>query len=245
MALRAEFLKAVNSAVVLGALAGDSAVVKGLNSLTMPVESRDLLTFSTFGVDFQTQEVGEGKRSAAAFSGYAILGDDEGQAALEAAMIAQTKMKDVRFYFDSVTMHFRALDLASDPDGFFQVSKAGPDGAAGKNDAYKFAGEMPCGGALKTFAFHVTGSDIAFAATGSKITSTTTDFVAAGFKPGRVLIIEGSKDNTGYAKITSVSAHEIVIGTITKVTSMTAVTTGNAVVDGAAGTAVTLHGSTY
>ncbi|EHJ49494.1 hypothetical protein DFW101_3498 [Solidesulfovibrio carbinoliphilus subsp. oakridgensis] len=242
MALRAEFLKAVNSAVVLGTFSGDPAVVKGLNSLTMPVESRDLLTFSTFGVDFQTQEVGEGKRSAAAFSGYTILGDEEGQNALEAAMVAQTKLKDVRFYFDSVTMHFRALDLANDPDGFFQVSKAGPDGAAGKNDSYKFSGEMPCGGAIKTFAYHVTASDIAFVATGSKITSTTTDFEAAGFKAGRTIIID-TGTNKGYAKITTVSENEIVISTLTTVTGNT-VATGVAVMDAAAG-ATTLHASTY
>lgn len=245
MALRVEFLKAVNSAVVLGSFSDDPAVVKGLNSLTMPVESRDMLTFSAFGTDFQTQEAGEGKRSAASFSGYALLGDEEGQAALEAAMVNQTKVKDVRFYFDTIGKHFRALDLANDPDGFFQVSKAGPDGAAAKNDAYKFAGEMPCGGALKTFARHVTGTDIAFAGTGSKITSTNTDFVAAGFKPGRTLIIEYGADNAGYATITSVAAHEMVISTITTVDSMTAVTTGVAVVDDAAGSAITLHGSTY
>lgn len=245
MALHVEFLKAVNSAVVLGSFSASPAVVKGLNSLTMPAESRDLLTFSTFGVDFQTQEVGEGKRSAAAFSGYTILGDDEGQAALEAAMRNQTKMKDVRFYFDTVGMHFRTLDLANDPEGFMQVSKAGTDGAAGKNDAYKFAGEMPAGGSLKTFAYHVTASDIAFVATESKITSTTTDFVAAGFKAGRTIIIEYGADNAGFATIASVSANEIVIGTITKVGSMTAVTTGEAVTDEAAGTAVTLHASTY
>lgn len=245
MATQVEFLKAVNSAVVLNSHVGTQAVVKGLNSLTMPVESRDLLTFETFGVDFETQEVGSGKRSAAEFSGYALLGDSTGQAVLEAAMVAQTKMKDVRFYFDTINMHFRTLDLANDSTGFFQVSKAGPDGAAGKNDAYKFAGQMPCGGPVKTFAYHATGTDISFVATGSKITSTSTDFVAAGFVAGRTLIIDGSAANEGFALITSVAANEMVIGTLTKITSMTAVTTGIAVVDEAASASITLHASTY
>lgn len=244
MALRAEFTKALNSAVRLGAFTASPADVKGLNSLTLPIESRDAVTFSTFGVDFQTQEVGEGKRSSAQFSGYMIVGDEEGQAVLQGAMVAQTRLRDVRLYIDTVNKHFVALDLANDPDGFFQVSKAGPDGAAGKNDAYKFSGELLCGGAIKTFGYHVTGSDIAFAASGSKITSTTTDFVATGFKAGRTIMIEHGADNAGYAKITSVSQHEIVIGTLTTLTGEES-TSGVAVIDDTAGTSVTLHASTY
>lgn len=244
MALRAEFLKAVNAAVVLGYFTGSPATVKGLNSLTLPIESRDAITFSVFGVDFQTQEVGEGKRSSAQFSGYLIVGDEDGQAALQGAMVAQTKLRDVRFYVDSISMHFVALDLANDPDGFFQASKAGPDGAAGKNDAFKYSGEMLPGGAVKTFGYHVTGTDIAFTATGTKITSTTTDFVAAGFKAGRTIVIDGSTSNDGYAKITSVTEHEIVIGTLTTL-SGEETTSGVAITDETASASITIHASTY
>lgn len=232
MALRAEFLKAVNAAVVLDALTGTPAVVKGLNSITLPIESRDAITFSVFGVDFQTQEVGEGKRSSAQFSGYLIIGDEDGQQALQEAMVAQTKLTDVRFYLDSITQHFVALDLIGDPGGFFQVSKAGPDGAAGKNDAFKYSGEMLCGGAIKTFGYHAVATDIAFAATGNKITSTTTDFVAAGFKVGRTLIVDGSAGNKGYAKITAVAEHEMTVSGVTLVLE-------------ASGPSIKLHASTY
>lgn len=237
-------LKAVNGAVVLNAFSASPAVVKGLNSLTVPIETRDALTFSFFGEDFQVQEVGEGKRSSAQASGYMIVGDTTGQAVLEKAKVDQTEIKDIRFYYDSVGMHFCALDLAQESDGFFQISKAGADGAAGKNEAFKYSLEALPGGAIKNFFYHVSADDIAFVASGSKLSSTATDFVAANFAEGQTLIID-SGTNKGYAKISSVTEHEIVIGTITKVPTWTTVTTGTAVVDEGAGTSVTLHASTY
>jgi len=245
--LRAEFQTADQAALVLNTFLGDPAAVSGLNSMTLVGETRDIQSFQTFGVDFETQQAGGGKRSAFAASGYLLVGDEDGQAVLEAAKMAKTKLKDVRAYLNTDLMHFQALDLAKDPGGFFQVTKAGADGAAGVSDAFKYALEMPCGGMTKVFSIHATGTDIAFVASGAKITSTTTDFVAAGFKPGRTLIIDDSAGNDGYAVIGTVGQHELTIGTLTKISGPngTIATPGVAVVDGPVGPSISLHISSY
>lgn len=243
--LRAEFQSADQAALVLNAFTDSPDAVGGLNSLTLPAETRDIQSYQVFGVDFETQEAGGGKRSALAASGYLLVGDKDGQAVLEKAKVDKTKLKDVRAYLNTMNMHFVALDQAGDPGAFFQVTKAGPDGAADVTGSFKYSLEMPCGGAIKTFAYHVTADDIAFVASGSKLTSTATDFVEAGFIAGATLIIDFGSTNAGYATISTVSANELVIGPITKVTNMTTVTTGNAVVDEASGSTVTLHCSTY
>jgi hypothetical protein len=245
--LRAEFQTADQAALVLNTFGGTPAVVGGLNSMTLVGETRDIQSFQVFGVDFETQQAGGGKRSAFAASGYLLVGDEDGQSVLEAAKIAKTKMKDVRAYIDTNLMHFQSLDLANDPGGFYQVTKAGADGAAGVSDAFKYALEMPCGGSVRTFAYHATGTDIAFAASGAKITSAMIDFIEAGFKTGRVLIIDGSTGNSGYAVISAVAQHELTIGTLTKVSGTNGIvaTSGVAVTTEAAGPSISLHASTY
>ncbi len=206
---RAEAITAENAAIVLGYGTANQAVVKGLNKLGLPVASRSEIKLSQFGVDFATKIVGEGEWSNVTFAGNMVKGDRYGQSALKKAMVERTKLTDVRIYLDQEPNDFVALDLANDPAGCFQVTKAGDGSSTDKNAVFPFSGEMVCGGRVAYFFTHLT-AELAFVAGSSgvkdKITDAASGFVTAGFEVGDTIIIEGSTGNDGQHIITAVAA---------------------------------------
>ena len=204
------FITAADAALVLNYGTANQHVVAGLKSLGLPVGSRLEITISQFGYDFDTKISGGGTWSNITAAGQLAKGDTKGQSFLRLAMKNRTKLYDeTRIYLDQAADDFVTLDLATQPDGYFQVIKAGDGSATDKNSVFPFSVEMICGGAVAYFFTHHTAS-LAFVAGSSGVKDTITDaasgFVTAGFEVGQTIIIEGSTGNDGQHLITAVAA---------------------------------------
>ncbi len=215
------YISAENAAIVLNYGTENQAVVKGLNKLGLPVPSRSEIKLSAFGVDFAIKVAGEGEMSNVMASGNMIKGDRLGQTALKKAMRDKTKLDEkTRIYLDQEADDFVTLDKATDPDGFFQVTKAGDGSSTDKNAVFPFTLEMICGGQVAYFLVHMTAS-LAFVAGSSGVNDTITDaangFVAAGFEVGDTLIVEGSTGNDGQYLIKTVAAGTLTLETEGKI----------------------------
>lgn len=227
---RGSALKAENGALILD-YSGTQKVVGGLNSLTLPSYTRNTIQISQFGVEFDFQETTSAAIGNISVGGNMLIGDD-GQDALKAAWLANTKITDFRLYLDDVLGHFLTVDLANDPKA--HISMVGYNfQAADKNGIFSFSADMTVGGYVATFMAHKTGTGIALvsdAGSGATITDADSGFVTAGFKAGDTLIIEGSTADDGQYIIETVAA-----GTLT-------LASGFDLTGELAGASITLHG---
>lgn len=210
----------------------ENNVIKGLNKLGFPSITRNVVEIKEFGEDFDFSFTADGKFGTVTFGGNMVVGDTNGQDKLKAALVANTKLTDIRFYIDK--NHFMTCDLANDPASGFQVSKA--DGfQADKSGLYPYDSEMVVNGKIAYFYAHsddnygtVDGSNLAFVqGTGSEDTITDSDsgFVTEGFKAGQTLIIEGSTSNDGQYIIKEVAAGTLTLtceGSLTAESGVTA-----------------------
>lgn len=204
----------VNSAVVVGWRTSNTAYVKGLNRLGVPELSRETVTVEEFGRD-SSYEIATGyKQGRFTFSGYAIKGDTLGQEELSDRLFANAEFTDCAVMLNKED--FYGLDLARDPDGYFQVSKT-TSGEVGKNDLYPFSGEIICAGLISKYTRHLCGDTVGFTAGSSGVKDTVTDsgdgFVEAGFRVGDTLIVHGSASNNGYYLIKEVAAGVLTLET--------------------------------
>jgi hypothetical protein len=191
-----------DSRIVLGANTADVAVVRGLNKLTLPDLTRSVIEVQEFGVDFDISFASGGKYGNITYGGNLMIGDTLGQDILKTKLKANTKITDVRFYFNYTTGHFLAADLANDTNAGFQVTKAG--GIAGdKAGIYTYDGEMICNGQIAFYTIHMQDAEtptITFVQ-GSGADDTILDsgsgFVTAGFVAGQTIIIDGHTTNKG------------------------------------------------
>lgn len=200
------FQLGVDSAVVLKYGTADQAVVKGLNSMTLPELMREVIKVSEFRTDFAIEFTGEGSHGRFGFAGNMVLGDTKGQDQLKQYLKNNTKFTDARFYLDLV--NFVAPDTVNDANAAFQVSRHVP-GQGQKNGTYPFSGEMVTNGLYCYFVAHITDGatpTMTFPAGGETITDTDSGFVTAGFEAGQTVIIEGSTSNDGQYLIESVAA---------------------------------------
>jgi len=225
---RPEFKLGNDAAVVLKYGTADQAVIKGINKLGLPELMREVISIQEFRTDFDFEFTTSGKYGRITFGGNLVLGDTKGQDQLKQYLIDNAKITDCRLYLD--LENFVTVDLARDPDACFQVSRVTP-GQADKSGTFTLDCEMVCGGRFAYFVKHLTGTTIAFVATGNKITDSASGFVDAGFEAGQTLIVEGSTSNDGQYIIESVAAGEIVVS-------------GGTITDEAAGNSITLHGGT-
>ena len=217
---RAKAQLGVNSAVIMGWRTSDQSIVKGLNRLGVPELSRETVTVEEFGRDSSYEITTGYKQGRFTFSGYALKMDVKGQDELRARLFENREFKDCAFMLNKDD--FYGLDLARDPDGFFQVSKA-HKGEVGRNDLYSFSGEITCGGLICEYIHHLVADTIGFTAGSSGVKDTITDsadgFVDAGFSAGDTLIVHGSASNSGYYIIKSVEAGKITLETEGEITT--------------------------
>lgn len=225
-----DFQLAAESRVMLKAGTPDAAIIRGINKLRLPGILRNVVEVSEFGVDFDFAFTSGGKWGTVGFGGNMVIGDATGQDLLKQYLVNNTRITDIRFYYDYKAGHFVAADLANDPDAGYQVSKNEP-GEADKNGIYSLEVELVCNGRSASFFNHQTANTIAFVTgTPATITDTGSGFETAGLKDGQSLIIEGSPGNSKQVLINTV-----VPGTIT-------LATGHALTTEAAGASITLHG---
>ena len=227
---RANFQLAVDAALVLKAGSANQAVVKGLNKIGLPGLTRDVITASEFRRDFDIEFTTTGKLGRITYSGNMLTGDTAGQDVLKQYLKDNEKFNDARVYIDYD--NFMAPDLANDRNAVWQVSKHAP-GESDKNGIFSLSGEMTCGGLFAMFVKHLTAATFAFVAAGNKITDTGNGFVAAGFKAGQTLIVEGTVSNDGQYLITAVAEGELTLSSTIKT-----------VIDEVAGAEFSLHGGT-
>lgn len=220
---RARTQLGVNSAVIMGWRTSDQSVVKGLNRLGTPELSREVVSIDEFGRDSSYEVTTGYKQGRFTFSGYALKNDIKGQDELRARLYDNKEFTDCAFMLNSTD--FYGLDLARDPDGFFQVAKA-HKGEVGKNDLYSFSGEITCGGLICEYTHHLTTDTVGFVAGSSGVKDIVTDsgdgFVEAGFRPGDTLIVHNSASNSGYYIIKEVAAGEITLESEGDLTTETA-----------------------
>lgn len=227
---RGSAVKAENGALILD-YSGTQKVVGGLNSLTLPSYTRNTITISQFGVEFDFQETTSAAIGNIGFGGNLLIGDD-GQDALKAAWLANTKITDFRLYLDQDQDHFLTVDTANDNEAHVSMVGYNPQ-AADKNGIFSFSAEFTVGGYVATFVAHKTGTGIALvsdAGSGATITDTDSEFVTKGFKAGDTLIIEGSTADDGQYIIESVAAGTLTLTSDFDLTGETA------------GESITLHG---
>lgn len=203
----AEYLEASKAKVVLNSGTADEATVKGMNALTPPggVE-RNVLTIEEFGRDIDTKLATGGSYADLSFKGNMVKGDTKGQDLLRKYNNENTRIQAIRFHFDDDD--FVALNLAADPEGFFQVNKFLP-GEAPKSGIFTVDIGMIVGGRVATYLAHKTGAELAFVAaagSGATITSSAADFVTKGFVAGQVIIVQGTTNNDGSYIIETVVA---------------------------------------
>ncbi|WP_432736110.1 hypothetical protein [Maridesulfovibrio sp. FT414] len=213
----------VDCAVVLGWRTGEEAIVKGLNKIGLPEMSRDVISIDEFRRDFAVEFTTGGKFGRVSFSGYTLFSDNSGQDRLKQYLLENKKFKDCVIMLNAVD--FMALDLANDPEGVFQVSKAAP-GETDKNGVFSFTGELVCGGRVAYYTKHMTAATIGFepGTSGAKdtITDSANGFIDAGFAAGQSLIVHGSAANSGHYLIKEVAAGVITLECSGKLTSAVA-----------------------
>ena len=190
----------VNTAIYLKFGTADQAIIKGLNSLTLPALTRSKVKSEEFGVDFAVNDVGGGEHGDIQYAGNMVLGDTKGQDQLKAYLLANTKFTDARIFIDLVLGHFLAADTFLDSGTGFQVIANTP-GAATKNGTYPFSGSWSVNGLYAYFIVHrqdVVAPKLAFvtsatpATVGGTITDSTSQFVINGFVAGQTLICDGA-----------------------------------------------------
>ena len=203
------FQLGVDSGIVLGYGTANQAVIKGLNSITLPALMRTKVKVSEFRTDFAVGFAGEGEHGDMSYGGNMVLGDTLGQDQLKQNLKLNTKMTDCRVYLDLI--NFMAPDLANDANAGFQVLNHTP-GAGTKNNTYPFTGAWCTNGLYCYFTAHIVdGATPTMAFTANTVTDTGNGFVTAGFKDGQTMIVEGSPSNDKQVLIDTVEAGVITL----------------------------------
>ena len=185
-------------------------VIKGLNKMAPPLGwTSSFTSIAEFGVPIDIQVASGLKYDSVNCSGNFTVKDPT-QPVIRKYSLNATKIKDMRFYLDQC--HFVALDLISNPDGYYQIgSCTSPSGE--KSGVYTFGFDVSPAGASTLFENHRIGVGCTITKTGNIVKLTVTSgWVAAGFKPGQVLIIDHltALIDPLYLKINTVSDTEIV-----------------------------------
>lgn len=209
------YMLAADAAIVLNYGKSNQAVIKGLNKLSLPGASREIITVDEFRNEFARQFTGAGKYNDISFGGQFTVGDDEGQDALRDGWLTRKKYIGVDLLGFLNQQDFFTTDLANDPETGMQVAEMS-SGETDKNGIFPLNGKLVPNGRLAIYSAHLTEDatpTTAFVTSGgTKVTDSTSRFVTAGFKAGMTLLVVGSTSNDGVAAlITSVSAGEMVL----------------------------------
>lgn len=186
MAQEGNFVVAQASKLMIYAGKSDEVLVRGLNSMTLPVGwTSSMTTISEFGVPVDIQ-VASGLTYDTVTCGGNFTLKDPTQAAFRKWALNATKVTDMRFYLDNCS--YCALDLISNPGGYYQIGTMSAP-TASKADAYSFTLDIAPAGQSSIFENHRGGTELTFTAdtgTGATCTDSASLFIENGFKVGQV-----------------------------------------------------------
>jgi len=186
MAQEGNFVVAQASKLMIYAGKSDEVLVRGLNSMTLPVGWTSSMTIiSEFGVPVDIQ-VSSGLTYDTVSCGGNFTLKDPTQAAFRKWALNATKVTDMRFYLDNCS--FCCLDLISNPGGYMQIGTMSAPTAT-KSEAYSFTLDIAPAGQSTIFENHRGGTDLTFVAdtgTGATCTDSASLFIENGFTVGQV-----------------------------------------------------------
>ncbi len=224
-----EYLMGADSAMVLNYGTDDQAVIKGLNKLSTPGITRQIVTIDEFRNEFARKFAGGGEYNDLTFGGNHVLNDHKGQQLLRTW--AHDRKKCVGGDLMCFLNHhdFYTTDLANDPYSGLQIKDV-VGGEVGKNDAYPLSGVLVPNGRLAIYSAHLidgAAPTMAFVSGGpgnDTITDSGNGFINAGFVPGMsLLIFKSTSNNAVAALITEVAAGTLTLSTKGELNSENAV----------------------
>lgn len=216
------YMLAADAAIVLNYGTANQAVVAGLNKLSLPGGTREVVTVDEFRNEWSRQFTAAGKYNDLTFGGQYALNDVLGQDVLKAAWKTRRVFQgdECRCYLNY--SDFFTTDLANDPSSGLQVADIG-SGETDKSGIFPLNGKFVPNGALAIYSAHIEEEGASTLAFTDGATPTVTDsaerFVANNFRVGQTLLISGSTSNDGVAAlITSVAVGvlelDVKIGTV-------------------------------
>jgi len=215
MAFTGSYKVASNAAVVAYAGKTEEMIIKGLQSIALPIGfTMNTTTVSSMGerIDLVLPTGGTYEEVSV---NYNFASGDASQAYLMDAALNNTEIQDMRFMVDHNMLcgDFAALDLISDDTGSYRVGTfSSPQGS--KNDLFTGTVSFLPAGPSTLFTAHANGSDLEFATgAGGTITATLQDFVALGFVADQTIIIDHMDTGVDplYCKIASVTTTVITL----------------------------------
>jgi len=220
----ADYLTAEDMAIVLRQGTVNQAIVAGLDNITLPGVSREIVTVKVFREYISRQFTTGGKLGNLAFSGTAVKQDTNGYDQLFVYYKANTKFKDCFVYLNYED--FLTVDTANDTQAAFQVAELMKD-AADSNGVIPQSGSLILNGLPAVFYAHsevmsatvttpVGGGTLDFvkgSGTVDTITDSDSAFVTDGFKDGMSLLIRGATTAANDAVLTTITTAEA--GTLT------------------------------
>ena len=210
MAQEGNFVVAQASKLMIYAGKSDEVLVRGLNSMTLPVGwTSSMTTISEFGVPVDIQ-VASGLTYDTVSCGGNFTLKDKTQSAFRKWALNATKVTDMRFYLDNCS--YCGLDLISNPGGYYQIGTMSAP-TASKSDAYSFSLDIAPAGQSTIFENHRGGTDLTFVAdtgTGATCTDSASLFIENGFAVGQICYADyvGGLDPL-ILKISAVTAAEL------------------------------------
>lgn len=208
MALNGSFVVTQAAKVVAKAGKTDQMLVKGLQSIAIPIgATASSITLSTIGTRIGVK-VATGLEYENITTNYYFAKGDPSQQYLMKCSREGTQIQDMRFYIDATD--FAALDLINDPGGYLGVGTfSSPSGQ--KNEVLSGSCEFVPSGSFIFFDRHRGGTTLSFTAGGAGVSAQVTDsgsgFVTAGFKVGDTVIIDHLEGlDPLYAKVKTVVA---------------------------------------
>ena len=191
MAIAGGYVVVQASKIVAKAGKTDQMLVKGLQSIALPLgATASSISISTIGQRIGIK-VATGLEYENITSNYYFAKGDASQQYLMKCSREGTQIQDMRFYMDATD--FAALDLISDPGGYLGVGTfSSPSGQ--KNEVFSGSCEFVPSGSFVLFDRHRGGTTLSFTAGGAGVSAQVTDsgsgFVTAGFKVGDTVIID-------------------------------------------------------
>lgn len=201
------YVSGANMSLVINKNESTEATVRGLNAMTLPLGfTRQTIAVSEFGVDIDTKIAAGASYDDMNASGNFVVGDTNGQDLLRQYATANTSITNMRFKLNETPGDFVTLDLANDPNGYYQVSQFSP-GTANKSGVIPVTINMIAGGKSILFSKHSVTPITAVTTT--TIVSDTADDWDTRFAIGDVIVIDDStlQTNKGiFAVVTGVAA---------------------------------------
>lgn len=192
MALAGQYKVASNAAVVAHAGKADEMIIRGLQSISLPIG----FVMSTVEVSAMGERINQILPTGGTYEeisvDYNFVIGDPSQVYLAQASLNNTAIQDMRFMVDYNMLcgDFVTVDLVSDSGASYRVGTfSSPSGS--KNDLFSGTVSFLPAGASTLFIAHASGTDLDFATgTGATITTTGLDFVDLGFEAGMTIILD-------------------------------------------------------